>query len=162
MSPQTFTSRKHDIEGLRHLKPFLWGGFSPKPGRGYDELTCKNLVCGFVNRIAGMSGAHLFPFFVVFPDNTKPWLPSLHAHFVILSDRHIDSQKYRAARQRTHGIIMVKRYNPALGGIPYMYQNHEEMAFDDIFCRNGCRCRKKRIHREFLGDLHNMRSRWTV
>ena len=149
------------IENLPHLKPILWGAFSPNPHKSLTSQDQKNIVAGLVNNIKNMAPKeHYFPFFVEFPDNLDDFQPKLHGHFVINATGKIPGKIYRAARRKTYGYFMLKQYDPSKYGIVYMYQNHQEVRFDDIFCRNGAGCRKKRIHTEFLEALNNMYRHW--
>jgi len=151
---------KADIETLPHLKPVLFCGFNPK--EKLDEYDAFNIVGGYINRLAKMNGGHLYALFVYWPDNDLPFMPKSHSHFIVLSDRDIPSRIYRAARRRRYGYFHIRRYNNALGGVPYLYSKHYERRFGDIFCRNGRTCRCKRVHREFRDALKGMYNRCTI
>jgi hypothetical protein len=155
---QFYKSRKDAVESLPHLKPLLWGGFNPIQDRGYNYDSLKSIVAGYTHRLSVISGACLFPLFVAGGDSPQFNDTCLHSHFTILSDRYIDSEKYRAARNLSYGRFFIKRYNYELGGIDYMFSRHEEMKFDECFCRKGRKCRKKHQHREFYSALQAMYS----
>ena len=147
---------KERMENLPHLRPVLWCGFSPKPGLNLTEVDCYNIIARYIQAINRSVGGHQFAFLVYFPDNDVPSLPNLHFHFVILSDCAIPASIYRAVRRRTYGWFFVKKYDSSLGGIPYCYDKHREMRMGDLFCRNGRRCRHKRVHQEFHDAVNKM------
>ena len=153
--------KKTQIENLPHLKPILWGGFSPNPYKNLTSGDQRNIVAGYVHRLSEMMGGHWYPFFVEFPDNLISFLPNLHGHFAIASDvANITSEQYRAARNKKHGFFMVRKYDYEKYGIVYMYQNHRELRFGDVFCRNGAGCRHKQIHQDFDDAKNNMYRHW--
>ena len=149
-------SRKHHIETLPHLQPILWGGFSPKQHGGYSYESLYRIVAGYTHRLTMMTGAHLYPFFVADGDEQMEHNKHIHAHFIISSDKDIESEKYRAARHGGYGWFFVKLYNKDLNGIDYMFSRHEELRFKEIFCRKGRNCRAKHKHREFHSALDSM------
>ena len=153
-------NRKADVEGLTTLKPLLWGGFSPDPKKNLTDKDCKGLLAGYVRDLANMTGAHLYPIFVFYPANSIHWLPNLHTHFVILSDRDMPSEIYRKARTKRSGFLMVKRYDTSLGGINYMFNEHYESRYGDIFCWNGKKCKQRGLHDAFHAELHRMFTIW--
>ncbi len=152
--------KKALIEGLPHLKPFIWGAFSPNPHKSLTSDDCRNIVGGYIRNINQMAGGHQYGFFVDFPDNLEEFKPRLHGHFVGTTNIEIRSDIYRRARRKTYGYFMVKKYDFTKYGIVYMYQNHREVRLGDIFCRDGDGCREKHIHREYHDALNRMYSIW--
>jgi hypothetical protein len=150
------TCRKAQIENLPHLKPVIWGWFNPIQDRGYDTQALYNILAGYTMRLGMITGAHLFPFMGVGGDSPALAKTCLHSHFIISSDKELNSSQYRAARTMRFGKFGVKRYNPDKGGIIYMLERHEEERFKEVFCRKGKNCRKKHIHRDFQAAVAEM------